>query len=62
LGVLATNSDGCCGWPMAFHWSDANHDVVIVDEFVRRRSGEKPGTRSLTAVANLSTCLEALCR
>lgn len=59
MKVLVLGGDGYCGWPTALHLSDAGHDVVIVDNFVRRRIDEELGADSLTPIASLAQRIEA---
>jgi UDP-sulfoquinovose synthase len=49
--VLVLGGDGYCGWPTALHLSDAGHEVVIVDNFVRRTIDHELGGSSLTPIA-----------
>jgi len=50
--VLVLGGDGYCGWPTALHLSDAGHEVVIVDNFVRRTIDHELGGSSLTPIAD----------
>jgi len=50
--VLVLGGDGYCGWPTALHLSDAGHEVVIVDNFVRRAIDHELGGSSLTPIAD----------
>jgi UDP-sulfoquinovose synthase len=52
MKVLVLGGDGYCGWPTALHLSDAGHDVVIVDNFVRRTIDHELGAQSLTPIAD----------
>lgn len=51
MKVLVLGGDGYCGWPTALHLSDVGHDVVIVDNFVRRTIDHELGASSLTPIA-----------
>jgi UDP-sulfoquinovose synthase len=51
--VLVLGGDGFCGWPTTLHLSRCGHDVVIVDNFVRRDTDIELGATSLTPIATL---------
>jgi UDP-sulfoquinovose synthase len=51
MKVLVLGGDGYCGWPTSLHLSDAGHEVVIVDNFVRRTIDHELGGTSLTPIA-----------
>jgi UDP-sulfoquinovose synthase len=53
LKVLVLGGDGFCGWPTTLHLSECGHDVVIVDNFVRRDTDIELGASSLTPIATL---------
>ncbi len=53
MKILVLGGDGYCGWPTSLHLSDAGHDVVIVDNFVRRQIDHELGAESLTPVSTL---------
>ncbi|MBZ5737784.1 NAD-dependent epimerase/dehydratase family protein [Nocardioides mangrovi] len=59
MRVLVLGGDGFCGWPSALHLSRAGHDVVIVDNLVRRRMDDELGVQSLTPIATLPERIEA---
>jgi UDP-sulfoquinovose synthase len=52
MRVLVLGGDGYCGWPTSLHLSDAGHEVVIVDNFVRRTIDHELGAESLTPIAD----------
>jgi UDP-sulfoquinovose synthase len=52
MKVLILGGDGYCGWPTSLHLSDAGHEVVIVDNFVRRTIDHELGAESLTPIAD----------
>ncbi|KUG56776.1 NAD-dependent dehydratase [Serinicoccus chungangensis] len=52
MKIAVLGGDGFCGWPAALHLSDLGHDVVIVDNLVRRRIDEELGASSLTPIAS----------
>ena len=53
MRVIVCGGDGFCGWPTALHLSAQGHDVVIVDNLIRRRWDEELGTQSLCPIATL---------
>lgn len=59
MKVLVLGGDGYCGWPTSLHLSDAGHEVVIVDSFVRRQIDHELGIHSLTPIRDLRERLEA---
>jgi UDP-sulfoquinovose synthase len=52
MKVLVLGGDGYCGWPTSLHLSDVGHEVVIVDNFVRRTIDHELGAESLTPIAD----------
>jgi UDP-sulfoquinovose synthase len=52
MKVLVLGGDGYCGWPTSLHLSDVGHEVVIVDNFVRRSIDHELGATSLTPIAD----------
>jgi UDP-sulfoquinovose synthase len=59
MRVVVFGGDGFCGWPTALHLSDAGHEVLIVDNLVRRRADDEMQMCSLTPIAPISTRLAA---
>lgn len=57
--VLVLGGDGFCGWPTALHLSNAGYDVVIVDNFSRRKIDVELGADSLTPIAPMTERLRA---
>src|ERR671916_1346212 len=51
MKILVLGGDGYCGWPTSLHLSEAGHEVVIVDNFVRRTIDQELGAQSLTPIA-----------
>ena len=51
MKVMVLGGDGYCGWPTSLHLSDVGHEVVIVDNFVRRTIDQELGAQSLTPIA-----------
>ncbi len=52
MKILVLGGDGYCGWPTSLHLSDVGHEVVIVDNFVRRTIDHELGAQSLTPIAD----------
>ena len=57
MKVVVFGGDGFCGWPTALHLSNRGHDVVIVDNLVRRCTDIELGVSSLTPIATIETRL-----
>jgi UDP-sulfoquinovose synthase len=57
--ILILGGDGFCGWPTSLHLSQRGHDVVIVDNFARRKADIELEAASLTPIAPLGTRLDA---
>ena len=51
--VLILGGDGYLGWPTTMHFSDAGHDVAVVDNFSRRAMSIELGSSSLTPIQSL---------
>jgi UDP-sulfoquinovose synthase len=51
--ILILGGDGYLGWPTAMHFSDAGHDVAVVDNFLRRAMSIELGASSLTPIQSL---------
>ena len=59
MKIMILGGDGYCGWPTALAFSDAGHDVVIVDNLSRRAWDEDHGLASLTAIRSLEERVDA---
>jgi UDP-sulfoquinovose synthase len=53
MRIAVLGADGYLGWPTALHLSARGHDVVGVDNLVRRRWDEECGTDSLVPIASV---------
>jgi len=53
LKILVLGGDGYLGWPTALHLSAEGHDVVVVDNFARRKIDSELGTSSLVSIGDL---------
>jgi UDP-sulfoquinovose synthase len=51
--IIVLGADGYLGWPTALHLSAQGHDVVAVDNLVRRRWDRQCGTHSLVPLASM---------
>jgi UDP-sulfoquinovose synthase len=58
MKIMILGGDGYLGWPTALHFSARNHDVMVVDNFARRRWHVERGTDSLTPIALLPDRLD----
>ena len=52
--IVVLGGDGFCGWPTALHLSAIGNDVVIVDNFARRKADVELEVESLTPIASMS--------
>lgn len=57
--VIVLGGDGFCGWPTALHLSDLGYDVVIVDNFSRRKIDIELEADSLTPISAMGVRLSA---
>lgn len=53
MRVMVIGGDGYCGWPTALRLSGLGHDIIIVDNYSRRRIGDELGVQSLTSISSL---------
>lgn len=53
MKILILGGDGYLGWPTAMHFSNQGHDVLVVDNFAKRRWELEEGVESLLPVPNL---------
>jgi UDP-sulfoquinovose synthase len=54
MRVLILGGDGYLGWPTALRFSARGHEVVVLDNFSRRRWHRVQGSSSLTPIRELS--------
>lgn len=59
MKVLVLGGDGYCGWPTSLHLSDAGHEVVIVDNCVRRQIDHELNASSLTPISDIKDRVRA---
>ena len=58
MRILVLGADGYLGWPTALHLSAQGHEVVAVDNLVRRRWDRRCGTHSLVPIASMERRVE----
>ncbi|MGH7195841.1 MAG: NAD-dependent epimerase/dehydratase family protein [Candidatus Saccharimonadales bacterium] len=58
MRVLILGGDGFCGWPTALHLSAASHEVIIADNFSRRKIDIDLGAQSLTPISTMPVRLK----
>lgn len=56
---MVLGGDGYCGWPTSLHLSDVGHEVVIVDNCVRRQIDHELSASSLTPISDLKDRVKA---
>lgn len=54
MRVLILGGDGYLGWPMAMHLSAKGHEVVVVDNYLRRRLSREEDVEPLFKIPNLN--------
>jgi UDP-sulfoquinovose synthase len=59
MRVVVFGGDGFCGWPTSLHLSAQGHEVVIVDNLVRRNADIELEVSSLTPIEPISARLRA---
>lgn len=58
MRVLILGGDGYLGWPTAMHFSARGHDVMVVDNYLRRSLCREADCEPLTPVENLHQRVE----
>lgn len=53
MRILILGGDGYLGWPTAMHFSNKGHEVVVVDNFNKRRWEMEVGVRPLMPIETL---------
>ena len=59
MRIMILGGDGYLGWPTAMHFSAREHDVLVVDNFARRRADEELQVDSLTPIRSLDERIQA---
>lgn len=54
MKVIVLGGDGFCGWPTALKLAKRGHDVMIIDNFSRRRIDIELNSNSLTRIAPIT--------
>ncbi len=55
MKIWILGGDGFCGWPTALHLSDQGHDIMILDNLIRRQTDVLLEVSSLTPITAVST-------
>ena len=58
MRVLILGGDGYLGWPTAMHFSSRDHEVHVVDNYLRRNMHSGNGSDSLTPIRSLTDRLD----
>lgn len=58
MRIIVAGGDGFCGWPTALYLSKQGHEVVIVDNLVRRKIDKELGSNSVTPIYSLKERVE----
>jgi UDP-sulfoquinovose synthase len=53
MRVIVFGGDGFCGWPTSLHLAKSGHNVLIVDNLIRRQIDVDLGSNSLTPIAKI---------
>jgi len=53
MRIIILGGDGYLGWPTAMHFAARNHDVAVVDNYLRRRLARETCSEPLLATADL---------
>ena len=59
MRVLILGGDGYLGWPTALHFSQAGHEVAVLDNLARRGYDEELGVQSLVPIEDMETRVKA---
>jgi UDP-sulfoquinovose synthase len=58
MRILILGGDGYLGWPTAMHFAARDHEVHVVDNYMRREMVKKVGSDSLTPIDSLTARVE----
>jgi UDP-sulfoquinovose synthase len=53
MRIIILGGDGYLGWPTAMHFAARNHDVAVVDNYLRRRLARETGSQPLLETPDL---------
>lgn len=59
MKIIVIGGDGFCGWPTSLHLSNLGHDVMIIDNLIRRKIDIDLGVKSLTPISTIEQRLTA---
>ncbi len=59
MRIIVFGGDGFCGWPTALHLSNLGHEILIVDNFSRRKIDIELGIESLTPIFSIYDRIKA---
>jgi UDP-sulfoquinovose synthase len=59
MRILILGGDGYLGWPTAMHFSARDHEVHVVDNYMRREMVKDVGSDSLVPIRSLTDRVEA---
>ncbi|HWC84891.1 MAG TPA: NAD-dependent epimerase/dehydratase family protein [Solirubrobacteraceae bacterium] len=59
MRIVIAGGDGFCGWATALHLSARGHEIVLLDNLIRRRWDEELGTQSLVPIAEVDERISA---
>lgn len=54
MKIIIFGGDGFCGWPTSLHLAALGHEILIVDNLVRRKIDDELGSGSLTKISSIS--------
>ena len=54
MRILILGGDGYLGWPTAMHFAAAGHDVLVADNYLRRRIAEATDSEALMSAPSLT--------
>ena len=54
MKIVILGGDGYLGWPTAMHFANQGHDVIVVDDYIKRRIEGRYDARPLVAVPRLT--------
>ena len=54
MKILILGGDGYLGWPTAMDFAAAGHEVMVVDNYLRRTIAEETDSESLISTPNLT--------
>jgi len=59
MKIIVLGGDGFCGWPSSLNLAADGHEVLIVDNLVRRTISDKISAPSLTPIRSINERIEA---